>query len=373
MRLVYTAPRYHTNQHFSVQALVEAGHSVSFLVLRRGQSETYDALEPNVLGRSPIFDVLLRLVGRCPGVNFERTLGLPPLLRFWREMRGLRPAAVIVRDPFSAYGMLSTLTSRLIGARPIFYSQAPKYRRLSRWKRFVFALARRAAGAEWITPVLGSPGLRGSVDTHLRYAPFVIRPQTAPGGKRWFAGGVVNILSVGKYEARKNHGLFLDVIGRLSRRHSIRATIVGECSTSEHRLELERVRRHCQRLDLEGTVGIEVNLPFPEVQRRYSEHDVFVLASRDEWAAVSPLEAMAHSLPVACSDSNGTQCYVRPGENGFVFRSDDLDDLEACLSRIVSDRERLVEMGRRSHELVVSEHAPERYVEAVTAMAGGTR
>ena len=38
---------------------------------------------------------------------------------------------------------------------------------------------------------------------------------------------------------------------------------------------------------------------------------------------MSVLEAMAHSLPVICSDSNGTQCYIRPGENGYVFGTDD--------------------------------------------------
>ena len=60
---------------------------------------------------------------------------------------------------------------------------------------------------------------------------------------------------------------------------------------------------------------------------------LFVLASRDEPAAVSPLEAMAHSLPVVCSDSNGTRGYIRHGVNGFVFATDDHDDLVACLDR----------------------------------------
>ena len=47
------------------------------------------------------------------------------------------------------------------------------------------------------------------------------------------------------------------------------------------------------------------------------------LPSSDEPAAVSHLEAMSHSLPVICSDSNGTRCYIRQGENGYVFRTGD--------------------------------------------------
>ena len=82
---------------------------------------------------------------------------------------------------------------------------------------------------------------------------------------------------------------------------------------------------------------------------------------------------MSHCLPVVCSEGNGTSCYVRPGENGFVFRTDDLDDLTASMDKILRDRERLVEMGRRSYELVITEHAPERYVEALLSLAGPRR
>ena len=85
---------------------------------------------------------------------------------------------------------------------------------------------------------------------------------------------------------------------------------------------------------------------------------------------MSHLEAMAHSLPVICSDSNGTQCYIRPGENGYIFRTDDLGDLEECMERIMRDRNRLVAMGARSNELVVSEHSPESYVEKIMFLVG---
>ncbi len=51
-----------------------------------------------------------------------------------------------------------------------------------------------------------------------------------------------------------------------------------------------------------------------------------------------------------------------------MFRTDDLDDLETCMLRLVSDRKRLVMMGRRSYQLVVSEHRPKRYVETLMAL-----
>ena len=140
--------------------------------------------------------------------------------------------------------------------------------------------------------------------------------------------------------------------------------------TVEHKRELAELKEFRASLGLTDKVCFKTNMSFLDVQREYAMHDLFVLPSRDEPAAVSPLEAMAHSLPVICSDSNGTQCYIRPDENGYVFRTDDVDDLEECMERVISDRDTLVEMGARGYELVVSEHSPDRYVERLVAIAG---
>ena len=370
LRFLFTAPRFHTNQHYPASSLLDAGHEVTFVVLRQGQSETYDVVQPVVLGCSRVFDHLRRVASFLPGIGWSEVGGLPPVRRFWSEMRRCRPSVVVVRDPRSAYGLLSVLATRLMGAHLILYTQTPKGAEPWKSQRLLRELFSLFAGRNWITPTLGFPVADRAASDLVCYVPFVMPPQTPARDKQWFAGDCINLLAVGKFVARKNHRLFLDAVAALSRDYRIRATIVGECSTVGHRAELERIREHRQRLGLAEDVAIELNKPFPEVQALYPLHDVFVLASRDEPAAISHLEAMAHSLPVVCSDSNGTSCYIRPGENGFVFRTDDLDDLVACLAKLLADREKLVAMGRRSYQLVESEHAPSRYVEALVAMAG---
>lgn len=234
------------------------------------------------------------------------------------------------------------------------------------------SLAARVANTTWITPVLGEPERHPPASSSLCYVPFVMEPQTAPDRKRWFRGDAVNVVCIGKFEPRKNHGLLLEALGRLSDRHSVRATVIGECTTAQHRDELAKLRKIRDAEGLADRVYFRTNLPYAEVQQALSRHDVFVLASRDETAAVSHLEGMAHSLPVVCSSANGTRCYVRPGENGFIVRTGDAGDLERRLEEIVSDRERLVEMGARSYQLVVSEHAPGRYVDTMLGLVGGS-
>ena len=377
MHFLFIAPAYHTNQHFPVKALLEAGHEVSFFALKSIQCEEHEALIPTVLGYSSTFDMLLRLVGKCIGKKLveipsnisTRRGGIPPVFKLWNEMRRRRPSVVIIRDPLhSAYGRLSVLLAKLIGDRLIFYSLRPKHRRLKEWQRLVYSFALWTTGAEWITPVLGDPEHCGPAFGRLHYLPFVIPPQTNPEEKQWFIGGMVNILDVGKFRPRKNHRLFLEVINNLSKRYPIRGTIIGACSIPDERHELEQLKKYRKILGLEDKVDFKVNLSFAEIQEEYSKHDVFVLPSRDEPMGISLLEAMSHSLPVLCSDSAGAMYYIRPGENGFVFHTNDPSDLEIYLDRILGNRKKLLSMGQRSYEFVVSEYAPERYVDALVSL-----
>ena len=360
MHFLFTAPRYHTNQRFAVKALLDAGHRVTFVALRKQHSEVYDELEPVVMGESQV----------APWLHSNRWTWPPPFsLR--NLFRKLEPDVVIVREPYTAYGLLATALGKLGHARVVFYSQVPMHRTVSRHKVAVSSLTTKLVGARHITPVLGSPQLNSPPFSALRYVPFVMESQIPPEDREWFRCGAVNVTTVGKFYRRKEHVLFLEAIARLSERYDLRATVIGECTTAENRRELARVEAAREELGLQDAVRIKTNLPYHEVQREYAAHDLFVLPSSEEPAAVSHLEAMSHSLPVICSDSNGTRCYIRHGENGYVFKTGDERDLEECMEGIIADRSRLVEMGKRSHELVVSEHSPAKYVKTMEALARG--
>ena len=227
------------------------------------------------------------------------------------------------------------------------------------------------AQARWITPVLGSADAYSPAFAALRYVPFVMEPQTDPSQKQWFQGRTINVLCVGKFHRRKNHRMFLQAVADLSQRYQIRATVIGECSEPEHQREMKDIEELHKSLALGDRVCLKTNVSYWDVQQEYAKHDLFVLPSRDEPAAVSPLEAMAHSIPVICSDSNGTNCYIRPGENGYVFRTDDAAHLVECMERVISSPARMMKMGAISYKLVVTEHSPARYVRRMVSIAQG--
>ncbi len=357
MHFIFTGPRYHTNQHYAVKALLDAGHQVTFLALTKGQSEVYDSLEPSILPESAV----MRGLG----------IGAPSPHKLWHSLRRLDPDVVIVRDPNTALGFLSFALTKLMRRPVVFYTQTLMHRRLSWRQKLARSTLARLTGARWITPVLGSPGVHPPAFGALRYVPFVMEPQTCPEQKQWFDEGEINLISVGKFQGRKQHRMFLQAVAHLVNRYPVRATVIGECTTMEHQSELRELRDLRSSLGLCGRVDFKTNLPYWDVQTKYARHDLFVLPSRDEPAAVSLLEAMSHSLPVICSDSNGTQCYIRHGENGYVFETDNLADLIDCMECIVSDRDRLTAMGAQSYHLVLSQHSPAKYVENIASIAEG--
>ena len=374
MNFIYTAPRYHTNQHFLAKALLKKGHTVSFIVLTQGQSEEYSVLKPTVLGYSIIYDMFLRLLERLAKKKLilaswgSRKGGLPPIVKFFKEMKNKKPDVVIVRDPFTAYGLASMVISKIIFANIIFYVQRPKYGHLGWKQRIVYNFASWALSAKWVTPVLGSSKKYKSFHSKVQYVPFVMEPRINPENKKYFKNGKVNILSVGKFQSRKNHALFLNAMAVLSKKYPIRATIVGECSTLKHKKEFNDVVSLSHSLGISDDISLFVNVSFSEVQKFYEMSDIFVLTSRCEPAAISPLEAMAHSLPAICSDSNGTKCYISHGKNGFVFKTDDLDNLVECMEDLLQNRHKILMMGKYGYDLVVSRHAPIKYVDVIESI-----
>lgn len=93
----------------------------------------------------------------------------------------------------------------------------------------------------------------------------------------------------------------------------------------------------------------------------YQKHNLFILPSSNEPFGYAVLKAMACGLPIICSDTAGVQWYIEEGKNGYIFKSDDLKDLAEKIRLIVQDKDNIIEMGRKSYELVLENHSPEKF------------
>jgi glycosyltransferase involved in cell wall biosynthesis len=360
MKLLFVAPRFHTNQFFVVKALLAHGHEVAFHAVFEGKSEDHSLLSPTPIPQAALYRRLARYLGRADDHDFEMKYMVPALGRYWAMLKAERPDVVIVRNPTHVSSFTALLMARLLGIKPILYTQGPKHYAPSLKKRLFIASALSLFRAAWITPVKGDARPGTATHRHLYYLPFVVEPEPEPKTE-WFRGGAVHLLCIGKFFPRKNHLLLLKALEPLRERYAFRVTLVGECSSDAHRRQLERIRAYLDESRMGELVTIKTNLPFAEVQALYRAHDLFVLPSAREPAGVSLLEAMGKGLPVVCSTSNGTRWYVEEGVNGHVFRSDDLQDLRRVLEQLLADRDGIIRMGRESLRLADTVHHPETY------------
>lgn len=115
----------------------------------------------------------------------------------------------------------------------------------------------------------------------------------------------------------QHSNLFLSVVGA-----GIEAQALETCA---HALGVQ------DRVNFEGTIGSD------KIQARLVSADVLVLPSRwDGWGMVVN-EALSAGVPVIASDRCGAADLVRQGVNGYVFRSEDVEDLRSCLCKFLEN------------------------------------
>jgi glycosyltransferase involved in cell wall biosynthesis len=360
--ILFVQPRYHTNLHPTVEALVDRGHDVSMLVFRdsmSGESEVTEYVDPDVLQ----FTLLTRLIQLILGDSFTDRLlylyGLPAPWWYLGALRRRDPDVVVVRN-YSATALLTALCGRLIGSTVVYYDQTPA--NAHRWgkRRTVVGVVHLLLFGR--RPTRYSP-VRGSPDDsiplyHSYYIPFAMEPvDTAHRNET----DTVRVVMIGKlHQPRKNHLLFLRCIDDLATDYDVRATIIGSLASDDADY-YQAILSYVADNDLKNIVDVESNLPYDTVQRAYETHDIFVLPSDDEPASVSHLEAMAHGLAVICSDANGTKEYVEPGYNGYHFEAGNYHDLRNKLDDLVRHEDKRRRFGDRSLERTRAEFSQARF------------
>lgn len=108
------------------------------------------------------------------------------------------------------------------------------------------------------------------------------------------------LLYVGRLLEWKGIDLALDAVSQLKRSQpSARFTIVGDGPASA------RLHKVAEELSLSGVVDWIPWVPYNRVQEYYRDADVFLFPSLRDSGGMAVLEALAHGLPVVCTDLGG--------------------------------------------------------------------
>ncbi|MBQ8200128.1 MAG: glycosyltransferase family 4 protein [Lachnospiraceae bacterium] len=87
------------------------------------------------------------------------------------------------------------------------------------------------------------------------------------------------------------------------------------------------------------------------VHRLLEEADVLVCPSRVDTMSIVANEAMMHSIPCIVSDSAGVAAYVDNGINGFVYESENVEELCEKICQCIERKNELKEIGKASRNL----------------------
>ena len=373
---------------------IEAGHDVMFVSQYAGRTDNTDVLKPVIMGYSGLYNrihaLYVRIKKNDPYANDKRfKLGWPPYPKMRKLIREFHPDLVILREK-SVYSVVSWQTCKGMGINGILYNQTPLWCRPEEIRHDpAHRLMDRLVPDKRMTPVLGNPE-GGIKDEKAVYIPFVMQPHLAPERREFCRNGKIHILCIGKYERRKNLLMMIKAVQNIQTKGGrqaiqakmgtqaarteagipIRLTIAGECSNRFHEEYKAELIQYIKENRLEELVELRENLGPEQVAELYRLSDLFVLPSSQEPASVSQLEAMSWSLPVICSDTNGTACYIEHGGNGYLFRNQDEDSLAKALRNAVSSPSHMKEMGEESYRLVMERHQFAQYYQKVCAMTG---
>lgn len=374
MRFLYVAPRYHTNQMSIMKGLIEQGHEVCFISHYQAAIEDYSYVKPIVLGYSPLYQLIdflyVKVIHRKDptAIVFKIQHGFPPMHKLKKLVKSFKPDVVILREK-SMYSMAAYHICKKAGYPCILYNQSPMWSEPEKTD-FAHRMVSKMSPKMRMTPVMGVQKPGTSMKETDFFIPFVAEPQKAPEERTYFADGKIHILCIGKYEIRKHHLMLLEVVKNLKEKYPLHLTLIGEATNHFQKDYCAQVEAYVKEHHMEAYVDVKRNVPRKEMDNEYAKADVYVIPSTKEMASVSQLEAMSFALPVICSDSNGTACYVEDGITGYQFKDCDKEDLEKKLDKLLEDKEKLLTMGAAGYQAVVEKYGFKRYFEGIMEILG---
>ncbi|MFJ5861514.1 glycosyltransferase [Pseudarthrobacter sp. NPDC092439] len=155
------------------------------------------------------------------------------------------------------------------------------------------------------------------------------------------------VMFAGRLAEEKHVDVLIDAIAKTPAELDVHLEIVGG---GEVRPALEA---QVARLGLDGRVRFLGLASDEDLRTAYIRADLFCMPGTAELQSLVTLEAMSASTPVVLADAMALPHLVRDGENGYLFRPNDSDDLARKITRILQlPADQRSAMGQASRRMV---------------------
>jgi glycosyltransferase involved in cell wall biosynthesis len=159
-----------------------------------------------------------------------------------------------------------------------------------------------------------------------------------------------NLLSVGEIEAHKGHDLVVRAVAQLTVPRPPLHIVGNACNPHEQ----QRLLKLAKALGVD--MSIRVGISEQELGTEYEQAIAFLYGARQEPLGLSPLEAMAHSLPVVAVDEGGVRETVLHGITGLRVPPEP-SSFAYAVRGLLANPELRCEMGKHGRMLVESQWA----------------
>ena len=373
-KILYVAPRYHTNLVPIVTGWYRAGARVKFLATYTGVIESHENVEFHQMKPSFLINVLAFLgkwfydedtLQYLWGVYF-----IPNLVDLFNQLRSFKPDVVIIRN-YSLMAMTIIFVCKILGIKKVvMYLQEPLYGKPLK-SNLIKEFVRKLYFPQAIyTPVLYRGNLRTKDQTSNRakyFVPLVCdKPQTVRS--QYCVDGKIRILDIGKYREYKNHFYVVEAFSKVKNPERFDVTILGQLSSELEQDYYNRLKQSIEDKHLENTIHLRGHVGFNEMDEVYANNDVLLLASKKETAGMVILEAMAKGLCVISDYNCGLTCYIDEYKCGLSFSEEQVSCLVEVLDEIAENESIIRDLGMKAQIIAKNEFCFEKYTEYLNKM-----
>jgi glycosyltransferase involved in cell wall biosynthesis len=150
-----------------------------------------------------------------------------------------------------------------------------------------------------------------------------------------------NILFVGIDWDRKGGPDLLSAFQKVMEKHpDARLTIVGSSP-----------KTHLPNCEIVGKV------PVDEMEKYFRKASIFCLPTKMEPFGVAFIDALYYKLPIVATNIGAIPDFVKPGENGYLVESGDVDGLARHLDTLLSDPLKCRTFGQKGYELAIANYS----------------
>lgn len=368
MKILYVAPRYHTNQVPIMQGWHGKNVTVMFMAQFQGVSEVHDYVDFQQIKPAYIMKIihslLIQKYGSVHVEDWEISRFVPSVIWLYHTIKRFSPDVVVIRER-SVTTLLVTIISRYLKINKIIlYTQTPLFP-IQKARSISAVLKRILFPRISFTPVLYKGHKPTTFDynaaerEHKYFIPLAYPAVNKITYQR--DCNVLRLLDIGKYREYKNHFFFLEALKPLRSRKDLQITIIGQVSNADEEIYFENMKKRVEEYGLTNIVSLRRNIPYSEMSSIYADHNVLVLPSRNETAGMVILEAMAEGLCVLSSENCGLACYLTENNCGFTYSIDNPLRLTAIIEQLLNDKTIIFEMSKKSVAAVAQRYSFDNY------------